>query len=341
MPLSNSYIRLSENASIAGFRVITLENEILRIDIVPALGAKIVNFIHKPTDTNFLWHNPHVELRAVSAGASYDDNFVGGWDELFPNDSPGIAGGTEPYPDHGELWSQSWSYDVTQNAADCVEVHLQLRTTVTNCLVEKWISLRPADGRLRFRHRITNQADKPLDFLWKLHPAVVVEQGDRIDVPGSTGEAVDPTFGSIRAQTPFPWPVYVNPGGTPLDVSRVPPINNDREFVYVRGLTAGWCAVRRVHRNVGFGLVFPTHIFSSVWLFMTFGGWRGLSTVVLEPCTAVPKDLREAIRLGTCSHLEPHESMDAEVMAVAFGDTMRFRRIAEDGTVEYSESYGN
>jgi hypothetical protein len=57
----------------------------------------------------------------------------------------------------------------------------------------------------------------------------------------------------------------------------------------------------------------------------------------MEPCTTVPKDLNEAIRLGTCSHLEPGETLEAEITALAFDNAGSFRRIMEDGTVEYAE----
>ena len=41
-------------------RVLRIENELVCLDVLPELGAKIYNFIHKPSGRNLLWHNPHL-----------------------------------------------------------------------------------------------------------------------------------------------------------------------------------------------------------------------------------------------------------------------------------------
>ena len=50
-----------------------------------------------------------------------------------------------------------------------------------------------------------------------------------------------------------------------------------------------------------------------VWLFLTYGGWRDLYTAVLEPCSNMPKDLQEAVRLGQSARLEPGEEFETAV----------------------------
>jgi hypothetical protein len=324
------FVRVDDRWTFDGLRVVTLENDVLRADILPELGAKVYRLIHKASDTDLLWHNPRVEPRRVDMGASYDDNFCGGWDELFPNDFAGPVGETT-YPDHGELWCQPWTYTIDADTAEA-RVHLRRPGSVTTTIVEKTIALRPGDRQLRFSHRITNVGRQPLDFLWKLHPALAIDTGDRLDIPGAEGEVVDPTFGLVREPRTFRWPVASTPVGD-VDFSVIRPIDGTRDFLYVKQLSAGWSALRRMKRNVGFGLVFPREIFTSVWMFMTFGGWRGLETVVLEPCTTVPKDLVQAIRAGTCSHLESGAALSCDISAVLFDDVGSFRGLSDDGGV--------
>lgn len=323
-------VRADDRWSYRGFRAVVLENEHIRADFFPELGAKLYNLIDKRSGENLLWHHPRVELRAAPLGASYDDNFCGGWDELFPNDAAGVVGDAF-YPDHGELWTQPWEHE-TASDVQGVTLHMRRPAATTTTIVEKWVTLRADEACLRFRHRITNVGTRSLDFLWKLHPALVIEPGDRIDVPGRTGEVVDATFGLIREPRPFSWPI-ANTSTGPVDFSVVRSMNGTRDFLYVRDLDAGWCALRRMRHDVGVALTFPKEIFSSVWLFMTFGGWRGLETVVLEPCTAVPKDLNEAIRLRQCSHLEPGERLECEVLATIFHDVTTFRGTGPDGSI--------
>ena len=42
-----------------------------------------------------------------------------------------------------------------------------------------------------------------------------------------------------------------------------------------------------------------------LWLFLTYGGWRGCYTAVLEPCTNMPKELAHAVRIGQSARLAP------------------------------------
>ncbi len=58
---------------------------------------------------------------------------------------------------------------------------------------------------------------------------------------------------------------------------------------------------------------FPKEIFRSVWVFASFGGWRDLEVLILEPCTTPTLSLAESSAAGTCLHLEPQERIDAKV----------------------------
>ena len=71
-----------------GLQVVRIENEHIRVDVFPEVGAKIYNFVHKDSNRNLLWHNPRVPPARVAYGALFDDHWSGGWDELVPNDMP-------------------------------------------------------------------------------------------------------------------------------------------------------------------------------------------------------------------------------------------------------------
>lgn len=59
--------------------------------------------------------------------------------------------------------------------------------------------------------------------------------------------------------------------------------------------------------------------FPFTWLFLSYGGWRDHQVAVLEPCTSYPKDLEQAVALGTAVDYVPGEvhrfSYELEVMA--------------------------
>jgi hypothetical protein len=333
-----SAVRLDTNWHFRGFQVIRLENALLRVDVVPELGGKIYSLIYKPFDRNLLWHNPRIELCKVPLGANYNNNYAGGWDELFPNDAPGDFQG-ESLPDHGELWCQAWDCAILEQSLEQVSIRLSRYGSVTQTLMEKTITLRRDEPVLRFHHRLTNFSNRELLFLWKLHPALAIGPDHRIDVPAKKVLLADlgPAFpdrfgGKVREYT---WPTAFDPNGKECDLHVVlPPQSNVAEMHLCVELTDGWCALTDTKSKVGFGLNFPKDVFTTVWVLMLYGGWRGLYHVILEPCTAYPYDLREALQRGRLGHLGGGQTLEADVVAVAYSGKTSVSKIGADGSVE-------
>src|SRR5680860_317377 len=89
--------RVSTDGAHGGLQALVLENEFLRAVVLPELGGKLWQLTGRRTGREFLWHNAQLQPGQVPFGATYDDNFFGGWDELFPNDVPEqLAGVTFP-----------------------------------------------------------------------------------------------------------------------------------------------------------------------------------------------------------------------------------------------------
>ena len=64
-------------------------------------------------------------------------------------------------------------------------------------------------------------------------------------------------------------------------------------------MSAGYAAISYPDEDIGFGLGFDSGVLDSVWVFGTCGGWRGLNTVILEPCTGYLANLPDAIANGS------------------------------------------
>ena len=326
-------VSIDTNWTYRGFRAILLENSRLRAVVLPELGAKLWSLVDKAADREALWHSPRLPPRPAHFGAAYDDWFCGGWDELFPNDAPATVGG-DSYPDHGELWSMPFEWDV---AASGSEVTLRMRRAgvVSATLVEKRITLRAGEPLLRFGHRIRNDGPQALDFLWKLHPALRITPASRIDLPART-VLVDEGFRDrLGAETArFTWP-HAPAGGGAVDMRRVPPPDAATcDFYYAVELDAGWCALTDTAARAGFGLAFDPAVFRSVWVFGAYGGWRGLYTTILEPCTDYPYRLEEAVARGTASRLAPGAALETEVTAVLYRGVDEVRGITADGEIQ-------
>lgn len=299
---------------LAGHDAIRLQNELVEVDIIPRLGGKIWNLTHLPSGTQWLWHNPKVELKAVEPGAGYDDNWAGGWEELFPNDASCIFQG-RVLPDHGEWWSRGWDAEIIESSHAKVVVRLALESRALKARCEKRIELAEGSSQLKIHYRIANLESRPIHFLFKQHLALAVTPSHRLELPGGLATPVDLDFSTrLGASGPFSWPQGMDGSGRPVDLSVMPePQENHQEFVYVEGLPQGWCGVRDTKTQRSLRLEFSRETFPYTWLFATYGGWRGLYTVVLEPCTNMPKDLNEAFRLGRCAKLDPAQSLETTV----------------------------
>lgn len=331
--MSSGAVRVDTHWRYRNLQAIVLENRELRVVILPELGAKVWEFVHKPSDRNLLWHNPRVEPRPVPLGNSYDDNWSGGWDELFPNDEALVYNG-ESYPDHGEMWCQPWSWDVLQGRGEAT-VRLWRDGAVTPTRMEKRITLREGKSCLHFSHRLTNNGQTDVDFLWKLHPALAVSESCRLDIP--LGRCLIPEGFRERlgeSVPEFTWPIARDTQGREVDMRRIPPMTaRQMDFFYGTELNEGWCALTDTDEKIGFGLAFPKDVFSTVWLFASYGGWRNLYTAILEPCTGYPLRLNEAVQSGRFSRLAPGKTLEAEVVAVAYAGLTSVTHIAPDGTV--------
>ncbi len=284
-----------------GREVWRLDNGRVRADLLPAFGGRTWTLEDLERGVQWVWHNPKVALAAPAKGASYDDSWAGGWEELFPNDAAGTFDGRD-LPDHGEWWSRSWTADAVEDTAKRAEVRLRLNTASVKAACEKFVSLDAGAKSVRVRYRIENQEKTPLRFLFKQHLAVAARPGDRLELPGGTVHRVDPSFSTRVKACPAEW----------TEDFVLPPAGKDREFVYVADLPEGWAGLRRPD-GAAVRMTFDRKVFPHCWFFMDFGGWRGLYTVVVEPCTNWPKDLTQAAAEGRCASLPPGGVLETAV----------------------------
>ena len=300
----------------AGVPGIGLEADELFLSVFPDAGGKILELVHKPTGFNLLWQNPRVGLRPTYAGAAFDDVWCGGWDELFPTDPPCSLDGNT-YHDHGDLWIGPWEWSVEEDDGEKATLHLRRFSVSLPCLMEKWISLRREANAVIFRHRLRNLGTQPVSFVWNLHVAHAVGPASRLHLPAERLGAQSPYYGRAGDQLgELSWPLHEDAAGTRHDLSRVPgPETGMTEFFFAHDLREGWCAVTHQSVGVGLELAFERKVFSTVWLFGVYGGWRGHYFLLTEPCTSPPGSLADSVVSGRAATLGPGEALETEVVA--------------------------
>lgn len=322
----------STGSSLNGLRTIEIENRFLRVAVLPAAGGRIWQITYKPLAKDLLWNNARVPPAEHALHTGYDDVWCGGWDDLFPNDEAGELLG-KSYPDHGELWTGRWDAEPFERA-DEVGVYLRFKTPISDFLVERTLVLRAESRTLEISYRLTNEGSVRFPFLWKLHPAFSVSVNHRVDFPAMT-VVREPEFEGTLGGAPlsFPWPQALVEGSS-IDLRTVPDASSRAlYFFYGTELAGGWCGVTDQGRKLATALRFDPKVFSSCWMFATYGGWKDLNVAVLEPASGYPFQMQPMIARGHALWLAPGESMETTVLFSVQEGLTSVGGVDADGTI--------
>jgi len=301
--------------SVGPFESIVLENEHLRAVIVPELGGRVWELEDLKRGRQWIWHRGIECLRAEPVGSNYDDSWAGGWEELFPNDAPGLFE-SRPLPDHGEWWATPWRI-VGSSVSEGASIRLAAALSTINVSCSKEFRLGENDATLEVNYSIRSRERNSFHFLFKQHLPILITPDCLLSLPRSRVQSVDPSFSTIVSdQGEFDWPFAKN-GAEVTDLRCIPHrASRQQEFLYIKNLAAPWCGVDDIQRQASIRMYFSTHDFPFIWLFLSYGGWRGYYTAVLEPCTNLPKCLSEAVRLGQSARLDPGQEFATSVRIV-------------------------
>lgn len=317
-----------------GRRCVSLENQTLRVVVCIDKGCDILEFTHKPTDTECLHQAPAGLTRPTDAFSSplpdgaFRDHFPGGWYVMLPNGPEPCSHRGATYGHHGEATLLAWDATILDDHPDRISLACHVRLRRTPILIERRFTLERDSQTLVLEESVTNESPAPLEVLWGHHPTFgepLLEAGVRIFLPAgarlSTGETL-PTDTALRPGSTGAWPAFPDRDGSQTDLSVLPDaIAND--FVRADGLNAGWCALFNPHREVGFALRWDETLFPMLGLWRLLGGgpdypWYGARRMIaLEPACDLPS-LAKASAAGTAVRLGPGETRATRLEASTF-----------------------
>lgn len=340
-----------------GLRTLTLENELIRVTFLVDKGTDIFEFLHKPSDTDFMWRSPlgvrnpatFVPTVARPDGA-FLDFYEGGWQECLPTGGNETAAVGTVFGVHGEVCLMPWEYAIVQDDPTQVQVRFWVRTVRSPLLVEKTVTLARRSGVLTFHERLTNEGAEPFDLVWGHHPAFgapFLDPSCVVDLPGGPGQSVAvqtvPQGSTSRcvAGRGYTWPHVPGIQGDLLDLSHMPgPETRSHDLAFLTGLQEGWYALTNRDRQVGFGMIWPLDVFPVIWFWQVYCGalgspWYGRTyNIALEPWSAPYETVTEAKAQGSQRTLSPGGVQEVGFHAVAYSGHRRVARIHPDGTVE-------
>ena len=211
---------------IQGWKAEVLENDFLKVSVIPELGAKIAQIKDKHANYDWLWEDPTRPLRARQVTDKYDEHDITGFDECFPNIGISSYPGDPDLilPDHGELWSQAWSCEKTNDSI--------ISTAIGKVLpykFERKITLK--DRSLVFSYAIENTGQESFKGFWSAHPLFNAVEGMQILLNGNRPMTKEFGFsgrmGSDGADgyeghlDSYIWPNTIGESGKSYDLSQV------------------------------------------------------------------------------------------------------------------------
>ena len=291
---------------INGLTLLTGENDLIRFEVAPALGGKITSIYNKVLQKEFLWHNQDLDLAPNSPGTDYDTNFWGGIDELIPNDIPETVDGIE-YPDHGELWTTALDYEMTKNN---ISVFGTLEKS--GLFYRKTISVEASAPEIKLQYTVINQSSESRKFLWKLHAALSIAEGDRLISPAKKAKIVYPESSRFDDPGELVWPLI---NGT--DASIVPGKSNQMDFFYLYDSPEGKMGLISDQGKCLFSYEYDQAVFPYQWYFASYGKFLNHYTAILEPASAMPVSVNDAADLKQCTLLGSSDEINTVVTIYA------------------------
>ncbi|WP_158790912.1 DUF4432 family protein [Granulicella sp. L60] len=289
---------------------LSLENDLLRVEVLPSIGGKIVSFQSIRTGEEFLLPpiNPY---NHVSGTAEFSESDGGGFDECLPSvASCESTAGLAAIADHGDLWRQPWEIDSQDGA-----IVLHADATSRSLRLTRSASLHGAN--LLLDYELVNLSDEPTSWLWSAHPLLRVAAGDRILLPHTVQKVcVEYSAGGVLEENSFiNWPIAQLQRTGSNDLSKV----GERDGITAHKFFAemesdAWAALYRSKISQGIVVRFDGRALPFLGLWICQGAWPNSGaakqyTVALEPTTSNADSLLTATKNGTARSLAPREKI--------------------------------
>lgn len=293
-------------------KIITLENDVLRIELLPEAGGKIISFFRKDKDFELTVKGKNDRNVRPSEKDGFA-SFAYGMDEAFPNiDAEEInwKGRRLVYPDHGEIWRRE--FKVLEQ--DARETKLAASSAEFGYRYEKKLSLRGWELKIAFH--IINEGKEELPCIWTWHGLMRYEEDMEILLPPEITHCRNVLGGGILGEAGKIYPV-----DSPLyDFRRVPKRNTCSmvKFYGEERVTEGCCGFFYPSRNVKCLLKYDRQALPYLGVWITAGGFQGDFNCALEPSSGFYDGIGNAQKLGRLPVLRAGEKLGFEFSVSLF-----------------------
>ncbi|RAP76592.1 DUF4432 family protein [Paenibacillus montanisoli] len=308
----NAGCRISDELMFKGYKSLMLENDVLQVILLLDKGGEPVRWLHKPTDTDFIWHTRMGLHSPHPLYPDYQMSYMGGWQEMLPEVSE-----THYYRGslvhRGETAVTPWTYECLLDSQEELRVRLTNRLRSLPLVIEKTLTMRIGEASVLVEETVWNEAAVPMEFNWGHHLAYGAPFMDaETIVDFSEGSfVINPVSGKRRE-----WP-YAPGDRLETDLSRMAPPGTKKDLLAVE-TPDGSYRMRNRKVPVTLEVSWDRHIWPYVWYWQNFAAdpnapfFGSEYNIGLEPFNVLPKQtLAEAVASGTALSLEPYGSLSS------------------------------
>jgi hypothetical protein len=319
------------HGSHKGHAAIWLENQSLRVGVLPNKGADIFELTYLPDKVQFLMETPWgLQPPGDRPQAEFLENYEGGWQELFPNHNDACSYRGHAMPMHGEVALLPWEVRVLRDEPGETTVHFQVRCRETPFLLERTLRVRAGDPRLTIEEKVTNLSADPCDYVWGHHVVLggdFLEAGCTFEAPAASiltlDELFEPETARLAPGQNRAWPYALGRRGESIDLRPIPgPEAHTHDDACLTGFTRGHYTVTNPRLGLNFSMDWDKDVFPWVMLWQPYGGsdllpLTGIYGLGVEPWVA-RYPLEQAVREGQARKLDGGESF-VTALSVAIG----------------------
>ncbi|MBM3932909.1 MAG: DUF4432 family protein [SAR202 cluster bacterium] len=347
--------RVSDAWEFRGLKTAVIENELIRVVVLVDKGADIYQFVHKPSDVDFMWRSPwgvrDPRKFVPTSGAPnglWLDQYEGGWQSVFPGGGYYSVYNGADLGIHAEANLAPWDCQVLEDTPEKASIKFWIRTARTPFYFEKTLTVRSGAPVLEIEQSLTNEGEEEVHASWGEHIALgppFLSEDCVIDIAGGllcNQETDSHPHNRLKGGAKGPWPMVEGKYGAMIDLSRIPPKSQRvHDMSYITQMPEGWYAVTNQRLGVGFGISYPVDLFKYLWFWQEMGGgfgypwWGRTYNIGLEPFTSYGVGgLASMVKNGTALRLKAGETFHASLRAVAYLGAERVKRVTPEGMVE-------
>ena len=280
-----------EKTIYLGQEATVLENDALRVIVMPQRGGKIASVVHKASGFEAL-HQP-AAYPALVPGMPFDQGDASGFDDVFP------SMGEAEMPDHGEIWTSAMQPE-TEGGALRLHCDGQGRPYTYT----KWVELQ--DAAVICRYEIVNASQQELPCVWVCHCLMRLEDGMRFVFPPECSVAENVMSGSVLGTAGTMHPVN--------GLKMPPPDGTAAKFYMADSVKTGVCSAVYPQSGRTVTMRYDAQALPYLGFWITNGGYRGERNFAFEPATGYYDTVDCARARGRLKTLAPGEKLSFSLM---------------------------